>query len=55
MSSSFVSSPTTAAVPSILSISISEKLTKGNYPLWRAQVLLAIHATQLEGLLTGVE
>jgi hypothetical protein len=56
MSSSSVPSPTAAAaVPSILSISISEKLTKSNYPLWRVQVLLAVHATQLEGLLTGDE
>jgi hypothetical protein len=37
-----VPSPTTAAIPSILSISISEKLTKSNYQLWRAQVLPAV-------------
>jgi hypothetical protein len=42
-------------IPSILSIPISEKLTKDNYPLWRAQVLPAVRAAQLEGLLTGAE
>jgi hypothetical protein len=54
MSSS--SSPfSSTTIPSILSIPISEKLTKTNYPLWRAQVLPAIHATQLEGLITSAE
>jgi hypothetical protein len=31
------------------------KLTKANYPLWSVQVLPAIHATQLDNLLTGVD
>jgi uncharacterized membrane protein YgcG len=55
MSSSSVPSPTTTTAPSILSISINEKLTKSNYPLWRAQVLPAVRAARLEGLLTGDE
>ena len=55
MSSSSLPQSTTSAVPSILVIPISEKLTKNNYPLWRAQVLLAVRAAQLEGLLTGAE
>jgi hypothetical protein len=42
-------------IPSILSIPISEKLTKTNYPLWRAQVLPAVRAAQLEGMITGTE
>jgi hypothetical protein len=54
MSSTALPSPSsTTTVPSILSVSVSEKLTKMNYPLWRAQVLPAIRATQLEDLLTG--
>jgi hypothetical protein len=50
-------SSSAAPIPSttILSIPISEKLTKTNYPLWRAQVLLAISAAQLDGLLTDAE
>jgi hypothetical protein len=31
--------PQTTTIPSTLSIPINEKLTKTNYPLWRAQVL----------------
>jgi hypothetical protein len=42
-------------LPSTFSIPISEKLTKANYSLWRAQVLPAIRAAQLEDLLTGHE
>jgi hypothetical protein len=34
---------------------IDKKLTKNNYPLWSAQVLPAVRAAQLEGLLTGDE
>jgi hypothetical protein len=44
---------TTTTIPSILSISISEKLTKMNYPLWRALVLPALRIAQFEGLLTS--
>jgi hypothetical protein len=46
-------SASTITIPSILSIPISEKLTKTNYFLWRAQVLPAIRATQFEDLLTS--
>jgi uncharacterized membrane protein YgcG len=46
-------SSSTTTIPSILSIQINEKLTKTNYPLWRAQVLPALHAGQFEALLTG--
>jgi hypothetical protein len=41
--------------PSIPSIPISEKLTKMNYLLWRAQVLPALRAAQYGGLLTGTD
>jgi hypothetical protein len=44
---------TTITVPSTLSILISENLMKTNYPLWRAQVMPALRATQFDGLLTG--
>jgi hypothetical protein len=47
------SSSSTTAIPSTFSILINEKLAKRNYPLWRAQVMLAIRAAQFEGLLTG--
>jgi hypothetical protein len=47
------STASAVVVPSILSIPVSEKLTKANYPLWSAQVLPPIHATQLDDLLTG--
>jgi hypothetical protein len=47
--------PQTTTIPSIISIPISEKLTKTNYLLWRAQVLSAVHAAQLEGLIAGTE
>jgi hypothetical protein len=47
------SSSSTTTIPSILSVPISEKLTKTNYLLWRAHVLPTIRAAQLEDLLTG--
>jgi hypothetical protein len=60
MMSSFASPPTittvpstTITIPSTLSILISENLMKTNYPLWRAQVMPALCATQFDGLLTG--
>jgi hypothetical protein len=40
----------TTAIPSTLSIPISEKLTKTNSPLWHAQVLLTLYAAQFEDL-----
>jgi hypothetical protein len=52
LSTSSLSSSTTA-IPSTLSIPISEKPTKTNYPLWRAQVLPAIRTVQFEDLLIG--
>jgi hypothetical protein len=45
------SSYSTPAVPASLSIAISEKLTRDNYRLWRAQVLPVIRAAQLEGFI----
>jgi hypothetical protein len=60
MSPSTPPSPTTSLqpttiIPSILSILISEKLTKTIYQLWRAQVLPTVRATELDGLLTRAE
>jgi hypothetical protein len=49
------SAPQTTTIPAILSIPISDKLTKTNYPLWRAQVLPTVRATDLEGLITSTE
>jgi hypothetical protein len=56
MSASIMTSASSiATIPSILAIPISEKLTNANYPLWSAQVLLAIHAAQLNDLLIGAD
>lgn len=49
------SSSSVPAIPASLSIPVSEKLTRGNYLLWRAQVLPAIRAAQFEGFLDGSE
>jgi hypothetical protein len=50
---SMASSSSNPAVSASLSIPASEKLTKDNYRLWRAQVLPAICAAQLEGFIDG--
>jgi hypothetical protein len=39
--------------PSVLAL--QPPITMTNYPLWRAQVLPAIYAAQLDGFLTGIE
>jgi hypothetical protein len=49
------STPLTTVIPSILDVLISEKLTKSNYPLWSVQILSAIRAASLKGLLTCTE
>jgi hypothetical protein len=46
-------STTTTTIPFTLSIPISEKLTKTNYLLWRAQVMPALREAQFKGLLTS--
>jgi hypothetical protein len=54
MSSNALSlSSSTTTIPSILFVSVSEKLMKTNYLLWCAHVLLAIRAAQLKDLLTA--
>jgi hypothetical protein len=53
MTSNTTSSTTT--IPSALAISVTDKLTKANYLLWHAQVMLAIRATTLQGFLDGSE
>jgi hypothetical protein len=40
---------------SSLTIQVNEKLTKSNYLLWHAQIMLAIRVTQLQGFLNGSE
>jgi hypothetical protein len=55
MSSLAMTTSTSTAIPSILAVPVNEKLTRANYPLWSAQVLLAIRAAQLEDLILGVE
>jgi hypothetical protein len=40
-------------VPASLSIPITKKLTRGNFQMWRVQVLPAIHAAQLEAFIDG--
>jgi hypothetical protein len=47
------SSSNAPSFPLITSHPVSDKLTKINAPLWRAQVLAAIGGMQLEGFLTG--
>jgi hypothetical protein len=42
-------------IPSILTVPVSEKLTRAHYPLWSAQVVPTIRAAQLEDLIFGVE
>jgi hypothetical protein len=37
----------------LLGIQATEKLTKNNFALWRAQVLTAIRGARLEGYVTG--
>jgi hypothetical protein len=49
------SSSSALVIPASLSILVSEKLTRENYLLWRAQVLPAIRAAQFEGFLDGSE
>jgi hypothetical protein len=48
-------SSVTNTIPSSFSVSISEKLTKANYRLWRAQIMPPIRVAQLVDLLTNVE
>jgi hypothetical protein len=38
-----------------LALSVSEKLTRSNFNLWKAQVMLVILGAQLEGLLDGTD
>jgi hypothetical protein len=49
------SSSSALVIPASLSILVSEKLTRENYLLWRAQVLPAIRVAQFEGFLDGSE
>jgi hypothetical protein len=44
-----------SSVPVSLSIPFSEKLTRDNYRLWRAQVLPTIRVAQLKGFIEGTE
>jgi hypothetical protein len=48
-------SSSTPNIPASLSILVSGKLTRENFHLWRAQVLPAIRAAQLEGFIDGTE
>jgi hypothetical protein len=52
LASSSSSSSTFTSLPS-LGHKVSEKLTRDNYLLWRAQVMPPIRAAQLEGILDG--
>jgi hypothetical protein len=44
-----------SAAPASLSIPVSEKLTRDNYRLWRAQVVPVIRVAQLKGFIDGSE
>jgi hypothetical protein len=48
-------SSTPTILPNSFVVPITEKLTKTNYRLWRAQIMPAVRAVQLEDLLTGDE
>jgi hypothetical protein len=48
-------SSSSSAAPASLTIPASEKLKRDNYRLWRAQVLSAIWAAQLEGFIDAFE
>lgn len=47
------SSSSTASTNPLFGVQVSEKLTKGNYALWSAQVLAAIRGARLDGHITG--
>jgi hypothetical protein len=53
MASSSTSISTT--IPSTFSTPITEKLSKHNYLLWRAQIMPPIQAARYEDLLLGIE
>lgn len=46
-----MASSSTAAAPAILGQVVTEKLTKTNFVLWKAQVLAALRGAQLAGFL----
>ena len=48
-----MASSSTTSAPPALGPPASEKLTRDNYHLWRAQVLPAICSAQLMGILEG--
>nr|AAK02020.2 Putative gag-pol polyprotein [Oryza sativa]AAP52036.1 retrotransposon protein, putative, Ty1-copia subclass [Oryza sativa Japonica Group] len=48
-----MASSSTGATPTINGNTVSEKLTKSNYVLWRAQVLAALRGAQMAGFLDG--
>jgi hypothetical protein len=43
----------TTNTPSAFALPVTEKPTKSNYLLWHAQIMAAIHAAKLQGLLDG--
>lgn len=46
-------SSTAAIINPLVGQAVSEKLAKGNYQLWKMQVLAAVRGVRLEGYLTG--
>jgi uncharacterized membrane protein YjjP (DUF1212 family) len=48
-------SSSSTTIPASFTIPVTEKLTKTNYRLWRAQIMPAICAAHLEDLLTGTD
>ena len=47
------SSSSTAAASTMFSIPVTERLTRDNFLVWRAQVLPAIRGSRLMGILDG--
>ena len=46
-------SSTAEIINPLVGQAVSEKLAKGNYQLWKMQVLAAVRGVRLEGYLTG--
>ncbi|CAN6278793.1 unnamed protein product [Urochloa humidicola] len=48
-----MASSSSTVLPAPLGHPVTEKLTRNNFPLWKAQVMPAIRGAQLEGFLDG--
>jgi hypothetical protein len=51
--SSSMASSSSSSVPALLSQAVAEKLTRSNYSMWNAQVLVTLRGAQMAGYLDG--